>query len=95
MEYTNNILEYTNNILEYTNMLSLRILSDAFDSSGTVLPYCESVAMATTPDPHPVLHTWSDHSLPVTAVYCGGGGGGGGRGRVVTASLDQTCKVSE
>ena len=67
-----------------------RMLSDAFDSSGTTLPHCEGVSMATRPRP-PVLHqTWSDHALPVSAVHCGAGGL---RARVATASLDQTCRV--
>ena len=33
---------------------------------------------------------WNDHSLPITAIYCGSGGI---NGRVVTVSKDQTCKV--
>lgn len=37
-------------------------------------------------------YTWSDHALPVTDIHCGCGGM---RGHVITASLDQTCKVSD
>ena len=40
----------------------------------------------------PARHTWSDHSLPVTDVFCGYGGIGS---RVVTASKDCSCKLYE
>lgn len=68
-----------------------RILSEAFDNSGVTLPHCANhVSMVTGPRPPMLHHTWSDHALPVTAVYCGAGGL---RARLATVSLDQTCKV--
>ncbi|XP_071953519.1 WD repeat-containing protein 18-like [Antedon mediterranea] len=36
------------------------------------------------------LHIWSQHSLPITDVYCGTGFP---HSRVVSTSLDQTCKL--
>jgi len=36
------------------------------------------------------FHSWSDHNLPISAVYCGFGGI---RARIVTTSLDRTCKI--
>ena len=36
------------------------------------------------------LHTWSDHTLPVTSLVCGAGGL---NGRVFSASRDNTCKI--
>ena len=36
-------------------------------------------------------YVWSNHSLPVTDVYVGYGAI---RSRVVTSSVDQTCRVS-
>eukprot|EP01114_Cavostelium_apophysatum_P022442 TRINITY_DN8123_c0_g1_i1.p1 TRINITY_DN8123_c0_g1~~TRINITY_DN8123_c0_g1_i1.p1 ORF type:complete len:306 (-),score=58.05 TRINITY_DN8123_c0_g1_i1:12-929(-) len=36
------------------------------------------------------FHSWSEHSLPVTHVYCGFGGV---NCRVVSVSLDRTCKL--
>ncbi|ORX94622.1 WD40 repeat-like protein [Basidiobolus meristosporus CBS 931.73] len=37
------------------------------------------------------LYSWSDHSLPITDIHCGSGGLK--FARVVTSSLDHTCKV--
>lgn len=34
--------------------------------------------------------TWSVHSLPITSLYCGIGGL---NGRLLSTSLDRTCKV--
>lgn len=49
--------------------------------------------MAVGSHPPAVHQLWSDHALPVTGVCCGAGDGLGAR--VATASLDQTCKVSD
>jgi pre-rRNA-processing protein IPI3 len=38
------------------------------------------------------VHTWAEHTLPVTAVYVGSGGGWA---RVFTASQDRTIKIWE
>jgi len=35
-------------------------------------------------------HTWNEHALPITSIFCGVGGV---RGRILTTSNDQTCKV--
>ncbi|KAK9760933.1 Pre-rRNA-processing protein ipi3 [Basidiobolus ranarum] len=37
------------------------------------------------------LYSWSDHSLPITDILCGSGGLK--FARVVTSSLDHTCKI--
>ena len=36
-------------------------------------------------------YVWSNHSLPVTDIYVGSGAV---RSRVLTASMDQTCRVN-
>ena len=33
---------------------------------------------------------WADHALPITHIFCGAGGL---NGRVLTSSLDRTCKL--
>lgn len=66
------------------------VLSGAYAESGHVIPHASPEAILTGSHSLLVRHTWSDHSLPVTDVYCGSGGC---RCRVATASLDQTCKV--
>ena len=68
------------------------VLSGAYAESGHVIPYASPEAIPAGSHSLLVRHTWSDHSLPVTDVYCGSGGC---RCRVATASLDQTCKVRE
>jgi pre-rRNA-processing protein IPI3 len=35
-------------------------------------------------------HTWNEHALPITSISCGVGGV---KGRILTTSKDQTCKV--
>jgi len=35
-------------------------------------------------------HTWNEHALPITSIFCGVGGISG---RIVTTSKDQTCKM--
>ena len=67
------------------------VLSDAYVSSGQHIPYSAGFATHTANHHQSVTqHVWSDHTLPVTDVYCGMGGV---RARVATVSLDQTCKV--
>ena len=67
------------------------VLSDAYVSSGQHIPYSAGFATHTANHHQSVTqHVWSDHTLPVTDVYCGVGGV---RARVATVSLDQTCKV--
>ena len=67
------------------------MLSDAYTGSGRVIPYASPVAIPTGVHLSLTRHVWSDHSLPVTDIHCGSGGL---RCRVATASLDQTCKVT-
>lgn len=69
------------------------VLSDAYLSSGQHIPYSAELATHTAHHHQSVTqHVWSDHTLPVTDVYCGIGGL---RARVATVSLDQTCKVRD
>ena len=68
-----------------------RLLSDAFDSSGCRLPYTDHAPTSLTSDTSLTRHVWSHHSQAVTSLHCGKGGAL--KARVVTASLDQTCKV--
>ncbi|XP_064386089.1 WD repeat-containing protein 18-like [Halichondria panicea] len=70
-----------------------RLLSDAFDSSGCRLPYTDHAPTSLTSDTSLTRHVWSHHSQAVTSLHCGKGGAL--KARVVTASLDQTCKVYE
>lgn len=49
--------------------------------------------MTVASHPSAVHQLWSDHALPVTGISCGAGEGL--QARVATASLDQTCKVSD
>lgn len=42
-----------------------------------------------SPSPY---YTWSEHSLPITDIWCGIGSFN--TTRVLTSSLDHTCKVS-
>lgn len=67
-----------------------RLVSDVFDSSRCVLRYTDRAPTSLTTGTPLKRHVWSDHSQAVTSLYCGGGGL---ESRVVTASLDQTCKV--
>ncbi|CAG2212004.1 IPI3 [Mytilus edulis] len=50
-----------------------------------VLADCGNPSHQVEPD-----HVWSHHSLPVTDLFIGSGGN---RARVVSSSLDQTCKM--
>lgn len=51
---------------------------------------CSSNSIGTSDATQTPRYTWSDHALPVTDIHCGCGGM---RGHVITASLDQTCKL--
>lgn len=73
------------------DVLSLySVLSDAYTEGGNLIPYVSSMNSSTGSHSSLTRHVWSDHSLSVTDIHCGSGGL---RCRVVTASLDQTCKV--
>lgn len=68
-----------NVLIIFSNFLLFsRVLSFSLSSLGT---------SESSPSPR---YTWSEHALPVTDIHCGHGGM---RGHVITASLDQTCKV--
>lgn len=56
-----------------------------YQNDFRVLADCSNPSYRAEPD-----HVWSHHSLPVTDLYVGAGGN---RARVVSSSLDQTCKV--
>lgn len=64
------------------------VLSEAYASSEQTLLQ----APPTGPTSSLTRHIWSDHSLPVTDLHSGRGGL---NSKVVTVSLDQTCKVYE
>ena len=67
--------------------ISNSVLSGVCAESNHVIPCATAV---NSPPASHINHTWSDHSLAVTDVYCGIGDL---RCRVATTSLDQTCKV--
>ncbi|KAJ8305718.1 hypothetical protein KUTeg_016263 [Tegillarca granosa] len=54
-------------------------------SLGVILAECGNFNTVTKP-----RHVWSSHSLPVTDIHVGIGGS---RARVVSSSLDQTCRL--
>lgn len=73
----------------FSIIFSFSLLAEANMSSGFKLPYTS--AYGTQLSPSVVRHIWSDHSLPVTDIWCGFGGL---QCRVATVSMDQTCKVN-
>ena len=64
-------------------LLQTELLLSAFSSTSVLQEGQSSQGV----DP---VHIWSNHSLPITDLYCTTGGM---MARVVSASQDQTCKV--
>ncbi|KAF7237099.1 WD repeat-containing protein 18 [Varanus komodoensis] len=73
--------------LAFTNDTS-HFLSGAKDSLVIVWNLFSVLQAKHIQGPEP-RHVWSQHSLPITDLYCGVGGA---QARVATASLDQTAK---
>uniref|UniRef100_A0A8D2L344 WD repeat-containing protein 18 n=2 Tax=Varanus komodoensis TaxID=61221 RepID=A0A8D2L344_VARKO len=76
--------------LAFTNDTS-HFLSGAKDSLVIVWNLFSVLQAKHIQGPEP-RHVWSQHSLPITDLYCGVGGA---QARVATASLDQTAKLWE
>ena len=72
-------------------LLVCSLLSEAYVSSGLQLPV-DVQSLLSKASSTVTRHVWSDHSLPVYDIFCSVGGL---RSRVVTVSLDQTCKVCD
>ncbi|XP_045160558.2 WD repeat-containing protein 18-like [Mercenaria mercenaria] len=80
----------TVNVLKFTDNCS-HFISGGEDNLVIVWSLVSVLSSMNNPTrkPEPV-RIWSSHSLPVTDVHVGKGGS---RCRVVSASLDQTCKI--
>ena len=73
----------------HINACVYSLLSEAYISSGLQLPV-DVQGLLSKASSTITQHVWSNHSLPVTDIFCSVGGL---RSRVVTVSLDQTCRV--
>jgi len=62
----------------------------AFPSPALSLFGCSEEENSTGQSTIQPEHTWNEHALPITSIFCGVGGISG---RIVTTSKDQTCKV--
>jgi pre-rRNA-processing protein IPI3 len=66
------------------------MMTASADATAKVWLMHSIVSVEQTDAPTP-FHVWSDHALPITDIQCTAGGFSGAR--VITVSLDHTCKI--
>ncbi|RIB17367.1 WD40-repeat-containing domain protein [Gigaspora rosea] len=76
-------------VLKFTND-DTALISGSEDAGVNVWLTCSILNVSTDESPAP-FHSWSEHSLPITDLICGIGSFR--TARVLTSSLDHTCKL--